>query len=216
MRLELGCPVDCTDGPFGKLADVVVDPVRRRVTHLVVAPPHRHALARLVPVELADGDDVTRRITLRRTVQELQQLPAVEDFAYVRAGELPLEDPDWDVGIETVLVQPYYDLAGYGGPPPDYNPNVAIVFDRIPKGEVEIRRASEVVSADGHRLGRVDGFLVDGEDAITHVVLERGHLFGRREVTIPIGSVARVATDSITLDLTKDEVARLPAVPVRR
>jgi hypothetical protein len=30
MRLELECPVDCADGPFGKLADVVVDPARRR------------------------------------------------------------------------------------------------------------------------------------------------------------------------------------------
>jgi hypothetical protein len=216
MHLELGSPVDCTDGPFGRLADVVIDPLQRRVTHLVVEPPHRHGLARLVPVGLARRDDASRRIALRSTTEEVRGLPAVEDFAYLRFGEFPLEDPDWDVGIETVLAQPYYDFAGYGGPPPDYDPNMAVVFDRIPKGEVEIRHASDVVSADDHRLGRVDGFLVDGEDAITHVVLERGHLFGRREVTIPIGSVARVETDSVTLELTKEEVARLPAVPVRR
>jgi PRC-barrel domain len=211
MRLELNCPVDCTDGPFGRLADIVVDPARRRITHLVVEPPHRHGLARLVPVERARADDASGRITLEHTVDELRRLPAVEDFAYLRFGEFPLADPDWDVGIETVLAEPYYDFAGYGGPPPDYNPNVAVVFDRIPKGEVEIRHASEVVSADDHRLGRVDGVLFDGEDGITHVVLLRGHLFGRRAVTIPIASVAGVATDSITLSLTKDQVAVLPA-----
>jgi hypothetical protein len=216
MQLELGAPVDCSDGPFGKLADVVVDPEKRRVTHLVVEPSHRDGLARLVPVELARGDDASRRITLHRTAEELQQLPTVEDFAYLRDGELPLEDPDWDVGIETVLVQPYYDSLGYGGVAPDYNPYVGLVFDRIPKGEVEIRHGSEVVSADDHGLGRVDGFLVDGEGTITHVVLERGHFFGRREVTIPIASVASVETDSVMLELTKDEVARLPSVAVRR
>ena len=42
MRLELGSPVNCTDGPFGELADVVVDPTKRRVTHLVVDPDGDH------------------------------------------------------------------------------------------------------------------------------------------------------------------------------
>jgi hypothetical protein len=91
-----------------------------------------------------------------------------------------------------------------------------MTYDRIPKGEVEIRRASDVTSADGDHLGHVDGFLVDGDDQITHVVLERGHLWGRREVSIPIGAVSRVHTDAVTVRLTKDEVAALPAIPVDR
>lgn len=36
MRLELGGRVDCSDGTFGELADVVIDPTTKRVTHLVV------------------------------------------------------------------------------------------------------------------------------------------------------------------------------------
>lgn len=89
-------------------------------------------------------------------------------------------------------------------------------YDRIPKSEVEIRRASSVLSADGHRLGHVDGFLVDRDDKITHLVLERGHLWERRDVSIPIGAVARVENDTVTLDLDKDDVGELPEVPVRR
>jgi uncharacterized protein YrrD len=73
-----------------------------------------------------------------------------------------------------------------------------------------------VTSADDHQLGKVDGFLVDDDDAITHFVLERGHLWGRREVTIPINEVASVFTDAVTLSLTKDEVGELPSVPVHR
>jgi hypothetical protein len=41
--------------------------------------------------------------------------------------------------------------------------------------DVEIRRANAVASADGHHLGQVDGFVVDHDEQITHLVLERGH-----------------------------------------
>ena len=46
--------MDCTDGSFGKLVDVVLDPTSRRVTHLVVEHDRDPWLARLVPVELAE------------------------------------------------------------------------------------------------------------------------------------------------------------------
>jgi hypothetical protein len=45
MRLALGSAVRCADGEAGVLADLVVDPRARRVTHLVVEPRHRHVLA---------------------------------------------------------------------------------------------------------------------------------------------------------------------------
>ena len=53
MRLDLGSPVRCTDEAFGELADVVIDPGTRRVTHLVVQPHQRDEQARLVPVDRA-------------------------------------------------------------------------------------------------------------------------------------------------------------------
>lgn len=216
MRLELGSPVKCTDGPFGELADIVIDPTKRRVTHLVVQPHHEHSLARLVPVELASVEDGSPpAISLVCSVEEVRRLEPVQEFAYLRLGERPEDDPDWDIGVETVLAQPYYGY-GYEPGPVNYDPHMSMTYDRIPKGEVEIRRASEVTSADGERLGKVDGFLVDHEDAITHFVLERGHLWGKREVTIPIGAVARVYTDAVTLTLSKDEVGELPSVPVHR
>jgi sporulation protein YlmC with PRC-barrel domain len=215
LRLELGQPVHCRDGAFGELADVVIDPARRRVTHLVVEPHHRHSLARLVAAELAtpaDGDDPV--IRLHCTADELHGLPAVQDFAYLRFGELPVADPDWDVGIESVLVAPYFDAIGFGGGPLDLDPRVALIYDRIPKGEIEIRRASAVFSADGHRIGHVNGFVVAPDEGIADVVVERRHLVRRREIAVPIGAVARLATDSVTLDLTKRQVDRLPLARV--
>ena len=166
-----------------------------------------------MPIELAERDArEADAVALRATVEEVGDLLPVREVAYLRLDGFPVEDPDWDVGVEEVLALPYYSSYDLEPTPVDY----AARYDRVPKGEVEIRRASAVESADGHHLGDVDGFLVDGDGLITDVVLEQGHPWERREVVIPIGAVARVETDAVTLSLTKDEVGALPPVAVRR
>jgi sporulation protein YlmC with PRC-barrel domain len=213
MRLELGSAVRCTDLPFGELADVVIDPVSRRVTHLVVQPPDRPDGARLVPVERARGDG--DGIALDCSVAEVEALAAVHESAYLRVDEFPVLDPDWEIGTQDVLALPLYQELDGAGSAIDPDPHVIVNYDRIPKHEVEIRRSSAVVSADGHRLGHVDGFLV-GRGETTDIVLERGHLWGRREVVIPAAAVARVENDLVTLSVTKDEVGALATRRVHR
>ena len=222
MRLEIGDRVRCTDGVYGELADIVIDPLEKRVTHLVVQPKEDEGEARLVPIQRAKGRaDEQRAIELECTLDEAQGFESVHEAAYLRLGESPAEDPDWDVGVEDVLAMPYYTDLGYSGMdvgpyPDDLDSHVTMFYDRVPKGEVEVRRASAVISADGHSLGEVDGFVVDADEHITHFVLERGHLWGRKEVTIPIGAVAMVESDTVHVALSKDEVGALPAVRVGR
>jgi sporulation protein YlmC with PRC-barrel domain len=214
MRLELGSRVDCTDESCGKLVDVVIDPTTRRVTHLVVERDRDPWQARLVPVELVErADGASGDLALRATAEEVQSLPSVHEVAYLRLDGFPVDDPDWDVGVEEVLALPFYPWYDLEPAPIDY----AARYDRVPKGKVEIRRASEVRSADGHLLGTVDGFVVDESQLITHVVLAQElHPWERREVAIPIGSVTQVETDAVTVSLTKDEVGALPPVAFRR
>jgi sporulation protein YlmC with PRC-barrel domain len=215
MRLELGRHAHCADGTFGELVDIVVDPLTRRVTHLVVEPHHRHWMARLVPIELAAprGDEAPE-IALACTIAEARALPHVQHEAFLRVGQqFELHDPDWEIGVDGVLMQPYFD-AWHEGYTKDAMERA--VYDRIPKGEVEIRRASEVTSSDGHGLGHVEGFVVDDEEHITHVLLEHGHLWGKREITIPVRDVDRVRPDAIALRITKDAVGALEPVPVHR
>jgi hypothetical protein len=143
----------------------------------------------------------------------VQRFPPVHEVAYLRLDGFPVDDPDWDVGIEEVLALPYYPWYDLEPTPIDYTAR----YDRVPKGEVEIRRESEARSADGHLLGTVDGFVVDESQLITHVVLaQEPHPWERSEVAIPIGSVTQVKTDAVTLSLTRDEVAALPLVALRR
>jgi len=215
VRLELDKPVVVGGEEVGKLADLVVDPVAKRVTHLVVKPRHGDDTSHLVPIELADPGEEDGKIALTCSHAEFEALPAVEEFTYLRLGEVKTDDPNWDVGVSDILALPYYDSTGLAGPV-DAVGDMGVVWDRVPKGEVELRRSSRVMSSDGHYLGDVDGFLVDDTDHITHFVLERGHLWGRREVTVPIGAVGAVESDAVTLSLSKDEVGALPSHRVHR
>jgi sporulation protein YlmC with PRC-barrel domain len=215
VRLELDKPVFVDGQEVGKLGDLVIDPVAKRVTHLVVRPHHGEDTSHLVPIELADAAAGDVKISLTCSHAEFEALPAVEEFTYLRLGEVQTDDPNWDVGVSDILALPYYDSTGLAGPVEAVG-DMGVVWDRVPKGEVELRRSSRVMSADGDYLGDVDGFLVDDGEHITHFVLERGHLWGRREVTVPIGSVASVESDVVTLSLSKDEVGALPSHRVHR
>jgi len=215
VRLELGSAVRCSDGPFGELTDVVIDPIRKRVTHLVVKPHGHPGLARLIPVDLAEGGGGPDAISLRCTAEKAEGFDTVQESAFIRMDEVPHADPDWDMGVKDVLAMPYYTPMELGVTPAGYDSPMEMTYDRVPKGEVEIRRSSVVISADEHTLGHVDAFLTEG-DAITHIVLAKGHLWGRRDVTIPIDAVAKVETDAVVLRLTKDAVGDLPSIRVHR
>jgi hypothetical protein len=83
------------------------------------------------------------------------------------------------------------------------------VEDVIPVGEDEVGPGDRVHAVDGE-IGRVRGFLVNpGDHRVTHVLLKEGHLWGRKEVAIPITAVTGVDT-GIRLNLTKEQVGDLP------
>ena len=206
MRLKLGAPVYGVEGEIGVLADLVVDPRSRRVTHLVVEPRHHPALARLVPIDRAMHEDAGNgRVNLLCSVHELRKLPEVHELAYGRLYDFPVEDPDWEVGIAEVITLPADGIPGLA-PEPAVAPPPALTYDRIPKGEVELRRGSPVVAVDGRRVGRVAELVADEGDRITALVLRRSWFQRPRRVTIPASAVARVETDAVTLRVAKREL----------
>jgi hypothetical protein len=214
MRLAMGSPVRCTDAPFGELADVVVDPISRRVTHVVVEPHREHGRARAVPIGWLR--DETDGLVLDRTTQEVKALEPVQAAEYLRLGQVPAVDPEHDIGVESFLALPLYGETDGLGAMAEFDPHTTVIYDRVPKGEVEIRRSSAVISADDHMLGSVDGFLVGRDGTIADLVLERGHLWGHREIVVPCGAVERVENDVVHLNITKEAVGRLPARRVHR
>ncbi len=83
----------------------------------------------------------------------------------------------------------------------------------MPLGEVDVRRGEHVHATDGD-IGRVQGLVIEpGSHHVTHVLLQEGHLWGRKEVAIPITAVTGVE-DGIKLSLSKREVEDLPPVDI--
>jgi len=213
MQLSFGKPVRCQDGSFGDLADVVVDPSTMRLTHLITRPPS-DAEPRLVPIELADTAGDTSEVRLRCTLAATEELATVREYRYLRSTDVPSDDAEWDMGVEHVLAVPYdgIGLVDYEGVDASLN----VSYDRVPKGSAELRRASSIVTADGRYLGGLEGFRLDDGGQITEVVLDEGHLWRRRRVTIPVGAVQDVETDALTVRLSEAEVKALPSERVHR
>ena len=87
----------------------------------------------------------------------------------------------------------------------------ATTEDRVPEGEVEVHRGEHIHATDGE-IGRVQGFVIDPTDHhLTHVLLDEGHLWGKKTVVIPISAVKDVS-DGVRLSITKAEVGDLPPV----
>lgn len=77
------------------------------------------------------------------------------------------------------------------------------------------RTLRQVRATDG-LIGRVQGLVIDSRSHhVTHVLLQEGHLWGRKEVAIPIGSVAGV-DGGVRLRIAKQDVQALPPVDVNR
>ena len=211
MHIRLDEHVHTSDGMSGTLADVVIDPTKKSVTHVIVRAGEPDPAARLVPLQLVGGGGAPgEAVTLTCTAEELGQLESVQGYAYLPVDERPAPDSQWDVGVEDVVMMPSYQGADLGVYTAEIDPNVGVTYDRVPKGEVELRRSSAVASSDDHDLGTLHGLIVDG-GRITHVEVERGHLWWKRVVSVPIESVATLETNAITLALPKSDFAKLPS-----
>jgi len=205
-QFTIGAEASCTDGVCGEVTRVVVDPVARAVTHIVVEPKNREGLARLVPLDLVD--DTAGEVRLRCTIAEFDALDPAEETQFV-----PGSSGYAAYGPEDIVAWPYY---GLDTGPVDLalvNASPTVTFDSLPLGEVGVRRGEPVHATDGS-IGRVHGLVIDPRNRhVTHVLLGEGHLWGRKEVAIPISAVTSV-DDGIQLSLTRQEVGDLPPVDI--
>jgi hypothetical protein len=49
-----------------------------------------------------------------------------------------------------------------------------------------------------------------------HLVLQKGHPWGQKEVVIPVSEIERIKEKVVRLRLSKRQIGALPAVPIRR
>jgi sporulation protein YlmC with PRC-barrel domain len=183
-EFAMGATASCVDGPGGTVSRMIIDPATETVTHLVIQPKHQLGMGRLVPLDLVDttaGD-----IRLRCTVEEFGRLEPAQ---------------------ETELIDDV--TGGLNAPMGITSPMPVILRDVVPLGEADVDRGDPVHALDGE-IGRVQGLMVDPDDhRVTHVLLQEGHLWGRKKVSIPVSAVTGVE-NGIRLSLTRRQVEDLP------
>jgi sporulation protein YlmC with PRC-barrel domain len=204
ITLAIGSSAVGSDGYSGEVLAVVIDPVTRTVTHVVVEPKGRAGLARLVPLDLVGAS--AGQVRLNCTEAEFKNLePAEETLAEFVPGygaPVQLLPPGWRAADEPSVE---------GGTIPRIPEQATI--DLIPPGEVEERRGDHVHATDGD-VGRVHALRIDPDSgAVTHVLVREGHGWDRHDVAIPIDQVAGF-DDGIRLSITRQQVRDLPPADV--
>ncbi|HEY5271896.1 MAG TPA: PRC-barrel domain-containing protein [Acidimicrobiales bacterium] len=213
----IGAEVSCEDGLCGNLSRVVVDPVRQVLTYLVVETSHRPRIGRLVPTDLVEPS--SDAIRLHCTLAHFDTLEDAEETQL-----LTNVNGQWGYGEGQVLALPYFGLGmggiglgmgstgmGLAGMP---SAPEAVTYDKVPLGDVEVRRGQHVLTTDGP-VGRVRGLVIDKSDYhVTHVLLDEGHLWGEKQVAIPISAVTHIDEDGAHLNLSKGDVRDLPPVDI--
>jgi sporulation protein YlmC with PRC-barrel domain len=198
MDIPLHAEVRCTDGAGGKTQQVVLNPVRRMVTHVVVRTEGFLGQRVMMPVDVIT-ESAPDHVTVRLSRAELGQLPPYVETDYVVPP-----------AFEGELSGPFaYGYTGGGMVMTPYIPSTLALTETkesLPDGELSLRRGDEVEATDG-RVGRVDELLVDPKSyTISHLVLREGHLWGARDVVIPVAQIASIEEGIVRLKLSKREV----------
>lgn len=212
-RFTIGATVRCEDGECGVLRAVVVDP-EYAISHLVVEARHRRNKGHLVPVELVDGVGAGE-VQLHCTLVQFGALDPAEETE-VRAEP----SPDWEAQLAQAEGIRGLGTVGLGvvealGRGMRMEPRGVTDINLLP-GEGEVSRRQPVHASDG-TIGHVHALLTDPDQRrVTHVVLGEGHLWGKRDVAIPVSAVKFIVDDGVHLNLTKGEVGALPLVNPER
>ena len=203
-ELRVGARVHGRDGEAGTLDALVIDPTSQRVTHLVVLHD------KLGPRLLVDADQV-------RTANPSQvDIDLDEESLHTCAhfDEPAFNAPDDSYAFDDVVLDPgSYFLEPFASPLDGWN---LASHERVPKGEITMRRHAPVHTRDGTKVGQVDEFLVDPADGhITHLVVREGRL-RRTDVVVPISAATQLDDEHVTLQLDLTELEALEHIPVRR
>ncbi|MGC8780867.1 MAG: PRC-barrel domain-containing protein [Anaerolineae bacterium] len=207
MEIPVGAQVECTDGLCGHVAYVLINPVIEQVTHLVVREDALPNAEYIVPVEVL-AETVADTIRLRCSKAELKRMDPFVKTEFVQA-KVPDVYPEFGAygGMGTY----YWPYVGY-----ERTVQVPVEHLQIPPGELAVRRGTRAKATDGD-VGRVDEFVVNSENGhITHLVMREGHLWGQKDVIIPVSAIDKTEEDTVFLKLDKRQIEALPTFPVHR
>lgn len=201
MDISINASVHCPDGPVGHIISVIINPQDQNVTHLVVETKTFPKEARMVPVNLvAEATPTTINLKCKRA--DVGKLDQFFEHEFVKVNM-----PMLKYAPLSYVVWPYAE------PETNYTD---IIHEHIPPGELAVRRGAEIDATDGP-VGKVDAFLIDPQYGnITHLILKEGHLWGKKDVMVPITAIDTIEENCVSLNIDKTTIAELPLIPIKR
>lgn len=208
INIPVNAGVECADGVCGVSTHVVINPISKKVTHLVVKQKEFPHVERMVPIEWVT-QTTSNLIQLACTKEKFGHQEMFTETEYVK-----LDPADMPPAVPAPFTGGAFFYWPYSVP--ESERYIQVEHERVPLGELAIQRGAQVEATDRH-VGRVDEFLVDPSDErITHLIMREGHLWGQKDVSIPLSAIEHIAENTVYLKLSKDEVEALPAIPIRR
>jgi sporulation protein YlmC with PRC-barrel domain len=208
MEIPLNAQVVCTDGVFGRSEYILINPVHDQVTHLVVKEEASPNMEYVVPVNEVTKT-VADTIQLRCSKAELMKMNP-----FIKTSVIAEKVPDRNFGNMNGI----YRIGSYYLPfvTAEITEYETIDKKQIPTGELAIHRGTHVEAMDGY-VGNVDEFVINPKtDRITHLVMREGHLWGKKDVIIPLSAMDRTHEDTVFLKLDKHQIEALPTFPLER
>ncbi len=209
MEIPLNAQVECTDGICGRSEFVLINPAIDRVAHVIVKEDSTPNAEFIVPVDFV--------------------VETIADTIRLRCSKASLEKMDPFTKTTFIEEEIHEKIFGYGGlyqmglyyylpyVTPDETISESVETQQIPPGELAVHRGTRVKATDGP-VGHVDEFVVNPENGrITHLVMREGHLWGKKDVLIPVSAIGdKPHADTVFLNLDKQQVESLPTFPVHR
>jgi len=209
MEIHLNAQVECTDGIYGRSLYVLINPVTDQMTHLVVIEDSSPNTKYIVPVDFV-VETTADMIQLRCSKAELEKMdPFVKTtFVEEKVPERVYAYGGGRYGIGSIYLWPYVT--------PGMKVKVPVEHLQIPPGELAVRRGTRIEATDGY-VGKVDEFVINPETGhITHLVMREGHLWGKKDVAIPLSIMGDTRQDTVFLKIDKHQIESLPTFPVHR
>jgi uncharacterized membrane protein len=197
-EIPLNADVECKDGLCGQTTTLIVDPATLQVTHVVVKEKERPHTQRMIStshvLEISGGS-----VRLDITAEELRKMQQFVVTEY-RVTEIPRY-----VGVDTAM--PYYSPELQTAP---------VERELVPEGELAVHVGVAVEATDG-KVGELSELVTDQETGrISHLVLEEGHLWGKKQILLPVPMVESVVGGAIQLKVDKQTIASMLAVPAKQ
>jgi uncharacterized protein YrrD len=209
MEIPLNAQVDCTDGICGRSKYVLINPVTDRVTHLVVKEDTSPNTEYIVPVDMMT-ETIADTIRLRCSKAKFKKMkPFLKTLVIEeQVPDMNFGYPGGSFGAGSYFYMPYVT--------PENTVKVEVERQQIPHGELSVQRGTRVEATDGY-VGNVDEFVINPRNGhITYLVMREGHLWGQKDVLIPLSAMGDTREDTVFLKIDKSQVESLPTFPVHR